>query len=263
MRHRVESNMVQNRTGRCALAPLAMVAALAAPGAALAQVADSDAQRQKLVTLVGIPSGTSAPHGAVYFSLSGANRQSATNDDPDGSLSFGVGLGSAEEAIGVQLSATLTSLTDDFGDSGYFGIKASRRLYAGENALTYVSLSADRLGGWGAAEDDDVRADLAFTTFTRIADGAYPVMLTLGAGTHRRDDETEPGLFAGAGIGLTENFGASLAWTGETATLGASFRIDGLENVYFTLAGEDIFDQRDRQRVSFTASFVQFDLFGR
>ncbi|MFP4571222.1 hypothetical protein [Rhodosalinus sp.] len=254
--------MLQGKIAQCALAPLVFGAALAVPGATAAQVAESGTPRQKLVTLVGIPSGTTAPHGALYFSLSGANRQSAANDDPDGSLSFGAGFGNADEAIGVQLSATLTSLTDDFGDSGYFGIKASRRLHAGENALSYVSLSADRIGGWGAAEDDDVRADLAFTTFTRTADGAYPVMLTLGAGTHRRDNETEPGLFAGAGIGLTPNFGASLAWTGETATLGASFRVDGLDNVYFTLAGEDIFDQRDRQRISFTASIISFDLFG-
>ncbi|WP_372893783.1 hypothetical protein [Rhodosalinus sp.] len=233
--------------------------AVALPGSARGQVSEDDG-RDKLLTLVGIPSATVAPHGSAYLSLSGADRRSATNDDPDGAMSLGIGLGNAEESLGVQLSATVTSMTESFGDSGYFAVKASRRLHASPRALTYLGLSVDRIAEWGDV-DEDVRADLTLSTFTRVGDD-NPLMVSLGVGTNRRDDETEAGLFGGVGIGLTPNFGASLAWTGETVTLGSSFRVEGLDNVYFSVALEDAFDQEDRQRVSFTASFVKFDLFG-
>ena len=246
--------------GGASVCALAAGLSAALPGVAFAQASNGD-ERDKLLTLVGIPSATVAPHGSAYISLSGANRQSATNDDPDGAMSFGLGFGSAEESLGVQLSASLTSLTDSFGDSGYFAVKASRRLHASPQALTYVGLSVDRIAGWGDVAGDDVRADLTLSTFTRVGD-SYPLMISLGVGTNRRDNETEAGVFGGVGMGFSPYFGASLAWTGETVTLGSSYRVDGLDNVYFSLALEDAFDQEDEQRVSFTASFVKFDLFG-
>ncbi|SDI39504.1 hypothetical protein [Aliiruegeria lutimaris] len=69
----------------------------------------------------------------------------------------------------------------------------------------------------------------------RIAGDVYPLMLTLGAGNRVREFGTESGVFAGAGIGLTEHFGTSVAYNGGNVDVGASFRLPGLESVGFNV----------------------------
>lgn len=242
-------------------AALAALPALAGP--ACAQSIGNDEGR--LVTLQGIRSATVAPHGLGFASLALSGR--TENDPEDGiasALALGFGLGDAEETVGFQVSVGMSPVLEDFGASGSLSVKASRRIAAGA-APTYVGLSFDRLAGWGDAEGAEETASLSLTSFPRVMIGgeAYPLMLTLGAGTHQRDGGEEPGLYAGAGIGLTRNFGASLAWTGETVTLGTVFRVEGLDSMRFTASVDDLFDQEDSRRLTVAATFVVEDLFGR
>lgn len=241
---------------------LAALAVTAAPVAA--QVASDDDPAAKLLTLTSIPSATVPQHGTVFLGLSGTNRRARNAYDADGSLSFGAGFGSAEDAIGFQVNGNITSLTDSFGDSGYFGLKASRRLSAGRVPI-YGAVELTHLGNWGDASGTDATADVMFTAFSRIdsASDSYPVMFTLGAGTHVRNNRTDPGAYIGAGIGLTEHFGASIAWTGETLDIGSSFTIAGLDNTYFSVEVNDATDRVNHRRITFSVSFALQNAFGR
>jgi hypothetical protein len=222
------------------------------------------------LTLTGIPSATVAPGGLVF--VSGAWTSDRVNgagggglfDRTDGSLSFGAGVGSAETGIGLQLTANIASLSDDFGDSGYFSIKASRRLSAEGQLPVYVALAAERLGNWGDAEGNEETLDLIVTAFPTVdlGNGPRPLMLTLGAGTHARDFNTESGVYFGVGMGLTEHFAISAAWNGDDVTLGSGFRFDALPGMHFSASIDDAFDQNDSRRVSLQATWTTDKLFG-
>lgn len=218
----------------------------------------------KLVTLQGIRSATVAPAGLGFVAFALGER---TDDDPEdglaSSLSLGAGFGNARGGVGVQVTASLGSPLDGLGDNGSLGLKFGHR-FAGAGTPTFVALSLDRLAGWGDREDDDPTATVALTTFPSLALGgdSYPLMLTLGAGTDVRDDGTEPGVYAGAGIGLGRNFGTSLAWTGEDVTLGAVARVPGLDSWRFTASVNDLLDQEEGRRLGVTATYVIDDLWG-
>ncbi len=220
---------------------------------------------QKYLTLLGIPSATAVSKGVGFVGFGITNNRSAVVSSGDGSAIFGFGLGNAEQGIGLQFAANITSLESSFADSGYFSIKASRRIAEGKNP-TYASLSVGHLAGWGDANGFDETGTLAVTTFTSIdsqrSGEAYPVMLTIGAGTHIRNNEQDPGVFFGAGVGLTRNLAVSAAWTGDRAHFGAGFKVDGLNNMRFGLAIDDAFNNDNNRRVILTLG-VRFDnLFG-
>ncbi len=246
-----------------ALAGVAAAAQDSADPAAGLEAVRTGTGGAKNLTLLGIPSATVAPSGLAFAALAGTTRRSASSDDIDGSAAFGFGLGDANDGVGFQFTTQVISLTDDLGDSGYFTLKAARRVGAGA-APIYAGFTVDRIGTWGDADGRDPRAALALTRFFEIDRGGdrYPVMMTLGAGTDIRDDGTEPGLFAGAGIGLTESIGSSLAWDGREVDLGASFRSPSLANLGLTMTVEDLFDRRDSQRLTLSLTFILPSAFG-
>jgi hypothetical protein len=211
----------------------------------------------RYLSQVGIATGTVAPQGLAFASLSGTTRSPAGN--VDGSLALGIGFGSAEESLGVQVTAQITSLTDAFADSGYLSLKLSRRL--GERPL-YLAIQGDHLVNWGDSALVDPSAKIALTYFTTVqsGNGTFPVMMTLGAGTKVRNSNTDPGVFAGVGVGLSRNVGASIAWTGDYVDLGLGFKVS--DQISMTASVEDVFDQKSRRRASFSVNYTFRNLFG-
>jgi hypothetical protein len=236
---------IPNRLAPC------LLAALALPAAAPAQEAP------KFLTQVGIATGTVAPNGVGFVSLSGTNRSPAGNTD--GSLALGFGIGSAEETVGLQVTAQVTSITDDFAGSGYVALKLSRRL--GEMPL-YVALQGDHLLNWGDSALVDPSAKLALSWFGGVstASDSYPVMVTLGAGTKIRNLGQDPGLFAGVGVGLTESLGVSAAFSGDYFDIGAGLRLS--DRLSVVGAVNDVFDQKDRRRLTVSVNYSFSNLFG-
>lgn len=220
----------------------------------------------RLVTLQGIRSATVAPSGLGFASLGLTSRRDSLGDffdQGDGSIVLGFGFGDASKTVGVQVSASIISLTNDFGDSGSWSIKAARQI----NSLavpTFVGLSLDRLAGWGDGHLIDESATLAVTMFpvANIGGQSYPLMISAGYGNSVLNHHREPGGYVGAGIGITENFGASLAWTGESITIGTAFKFDALDNMRFSASLEDAFDQVGGQRLTLTATYYIHNVFG-
>lgn len=247
------------RRGLAHLLPSAALGLVLALGPALSAPALAQDGARHL-TLLGIPSATAAPGGSAFASLAWASEREGSGDGADGSLALGFGVGDANEELGLQVTAQITSLTDSFADSGYFGIKASRRIASGQTPL-YLAFSVDRLAPWGDSEDNDVSADMMVTGFRAFPSG-MPIMFTLGAGTHVRDERTEPGAYAGMGFGLSESFAASAAYYGDHATVGMSWAPRGNRNLSVTASLVDAFDQQDDKRAVISINYLLQNAFG-
>ncbi len=246
--------------------PVALLTAGIAPaqqsGSLSSAPADKAEAFRKNVTLLGIPPATVAPDGLVFASLSWTDKRSGVFDDPDGSAAIGFGLGVMDGALDLQFTAHITSLEDDFADSGYFTVRASHRIDSG-GTPTYIGVGASQLAAWGDATDQDIEGSVSVTSFPVVSMGGdlYPLMLTLGAGSNVRNFDRDPGVFVGAGIGLSEAFGTSVAWNGDNVDLGASFRIKGLDNLGFNVVLSDAFDQDDRQRFILSVNWIKDNVF--
>ena len=219
-----------------------------------AQSADEQiAPAQKYVTLLGIHSATVAPGGLVFASVATDIDLAGDSSEEDTALTLGFGLGDANDGVGFQITATGNSSSDNFGSFGYFGIKASHRLNDGPSP-TYLGFAVDRIGGMGAASGIDPAATLVLTRFTQLSFAetgqTFPVMMTIGAGSHVRNLSRDPGVFLGAGIGLTRNLGVSAAWNGDYYDIGTAFQVGNQRNLGFTVAILDAFNLEDRQQLS-------------
>ncbi len=216
----------------------------------------------KNLTLLGIPSATVAPHGLGFASLGLTSKLGGVLNQWDGSLAFGLGLGDAETGLGVQVTANLTSLTNAFGDSGYFEAKISRRISTGETPL-YLGAQVEGLATWGQANTVPESGRIMATWFPDLSVGGdvFPLMLTLGYGTHLRNARTDPGMFAGVGIGVNRNLGLSAAWAGETLDLGTAWKFDGIDWMTVSAEINDATDRLGQRRVSITFNLFNPNLF--
>lgn len=208
---------------------------------------------QKNLTLLGIESATVAPRGMIFGALSATTRSSSLVNKSDGAFQLGVGLGNAERGIGVQIGAVATPLSSGFADSGYLTVKLSRRVAAGRMP-TYLGFSVSQLGRWGHTPGVETAGTFVVTSFTQVrftpGGESFPVMFSVGGGTNIRKDSTHPGAFAGVGIGLNRNVGASLAWAGDYFDLGAAFRFDGMPNLALSVEVDDVLNQRNSRRLT-------------
>lgn len=253
-----ESPGQSRRSRRCLGLTTALVLCLAS--------AASAAEDRKHLTLNGIMSATVASNGLAFVGLSGTTK-AVSSGRTDGSLAFGVGFGNAEDRLGVQLTANITSLTADsggfgFGDSGYLALKFSKRL--GERPV-YLGLEFDRLLPWGAAKGPTAAYDpgvrLALTWFSGVDAGGetYPLVMTIGAGNHVRNNQTDTGVFAGVGVGLSRSASASLAWSGDYLDLGLGVKV--ADNLFLNATLNDAFAMEDERRLTLSVTYT-FNMFG-
>ncbi len=252
--------LVSIRAHLCRRGFAILVAMLLVSGQLWAQSSSSDRilARQNYVTLLGIPSATVAPRGLAFVHVLTVANVNAGSAETGDALAVGFGFGDADQGLGYQFTALANAATMSFGRFGYFGVKVSRKISSGA-APTYLALSLDQLGKWGDAAGLEHSATLIVTRFSTLDNASngrtYPVMMTVGAGSHVRNLASDPGVFLGAGIGLTRNFGMSSAWNGDNVNIGAAFRFDDLKNVGFTVSLSDTFNQQERQQLSFGLSW--------
>jgi len=255
---------------KAAIAGRALCLCAAFPGLAAAQEAsgtfgDPNAELPLLsdsvknLTLLSVPSATVAPSGLVFASLGLTSKRQGTIDDWDGSLALGMGFGDADNTLGAQLTAHITSLENDFADSGYLSLRLSRRVGYGKVPV-YVGAEVEGLAKWGQASPNPTSGSVMVSWFPVLetAGGdSFPLMFTAGYGSHRRNNDTDPAPFFGAGIGLTPSFGLSASWTGDTLDLGTSFVFEGVD--WFNVSAEinDVTDRLGTRRFSINFNFFR------
>lgn len=233
--------------------------------AALPLRAQDDSGLDKHLTLLGVPSAITAPHGSVFASLAYATQRTNSNEDEaDGSLALGAGFGDVNAGLGFQLTSQIVSLKDDFADSGFFEAKAAGRVLAGRTPL-YLGASVGNLAPWGETDNDNVTVDAMLTGFHLFESaGAVPtpVMFSVGYGSHVQDGFTEPGGFAGVGVGLSPWFAASASWYGDYGTLGASWSPPNNRHLSITASVVDVTDAIGERRGIFSINYILPKAFG-
>ena len=210
----------------------------------------------------GIDSATTAPNGLGFVSISGAERtgEGAGSKKLNGTLAFGVGIGSAETGVSVQPMLTITTV-DDLGEAGHAGLKFSRRIHSGDNPI-YAAAAFNRLGAWGN-DDVDVTRTFSLTGFSSFISDAkkYPLMWTLGYGTHAKDVGTEKGFQAGIGMGVYKNTALGLSTNGDILNAGLSLNLPDMDDVNLSFGFSDILDNNDVRSFYLAVSYT-FQAFG-
>lgn len=256
---------LSTKTNRLFAASLMLLAGLSAQNAG-AQERATLAYTPKNLTLLSVSSATVAPSGLGFMSLSLSSKRvepTQVFDEWDGSLALGIGFGDTKESIGVQLTAQITSLTETFGDSGYFALKFARQVSAGKTPF-FIGAEINNLAQWGDAKVNPTGGKVMATWFPTLefdGGGSMPLMITAGYGSHLKNAYTESAPFFGIGAGFTRNFGASISWTGDTVDVGAAFLIDGWDFGNISVELNDVTNRQDRRRVSISFNIFRSNLF--
>jgi hypothetical protein len=180
----------------------------------------------------GTPTGYGANAGQAYVGYSGSYDQNSSRR-ADGSISTGVGFGSARDSVGLEVDVDLNGLSNNggehFGDAGSVGFKI-HKLIPNSNGLG-VALGWANAKDWGEAQDAEETVYVAATKGFELNPGCdnntLPVSFTLGAGTgsYRSHDDIKkgdnsPALFGSAGIVLIPELSFATSWTGSQLNAG-------------------------------------------
>ncbi len=102
-----------------------------------------------------VPAAGGAGWGGIGVGLYGQTLDNNPNDDYDGSFGVNIGLGDPAKYVGLDVSASLSSLSgadgskDGFGDAGSMGLK----LHTNLPGFTSFAVGVQSIGRWGAAAD--------------------------------------------------------------------------------------------------------------
>lgn len=182
-------------------------------------------------TSFAAPSAYGASRGQGFLGLSGIYDHDGKgmvdgSARVDGSMVAGVGFGDPVKSVGIELSGTITSLRNTFGDSGQAGIKVHRIVdAASRTSIAFASTDAVR---WGQAKLSPRSQYLAITGDLPVRlIGNYPLSVTLGAGTGSYRslssilaDDNKLGVFGSIGTQLTERTALSLSHLGGRTNVG-------------------------------------------
>jgi len=176
--------------------------------------------------------------------------------DWDGVVVLCFGLGDAIRSVWVTPVIDITSVTPSkFGTSGKIGVQLSRQVPLSSGWRGSVALDLANLITWGDSNVLDVEYGIAFSAVRPAGpQAALPLMLSLGYGTGVADRGTTDGLFAGVGLGLSDSYGASLAWYGDEAIAGLSIWPTDEKNVQLSVGIGDITNRVGGRRLLLSLS---------
>ena len=218
------------------------------------------APKARRVGLFGIPTGFGAGRGIWFASVAATNRRDRRQiGDWDASLAIGAGFGDPVNGIGITPVIDITSVSPfHFGESGKVGVKLSREMRFGGEWRGAVGLDLDNLLTWGDSRVLDPEWTLAVSA-VRLGwpDWPHPVLLSAGIGSGVKARSTDPGWFAGAGVGLNERFGVSLGWYGDEAIGGLNFWTGKNGNLQISLGIGDIGNNVSGRRLLVAVSIAR------
>lgn len=197
-------------------------------------------------SVLGVGGGSVAPRGMAFVSASGtsSNGTDGGSDSFDGSLAVGVGLGDVA-GVSVAVSASINSVNPaDFGDSGSLALKFGTTLPRSSGSDISLGLSVGGLAGWGDSKDGVVKTSVAASSrdVHYLSDGnrlAYAWSAGFGDKTAAGDTF---GAFGGLAVGMTPNFGVSVAYDGRGIDLGASFLVPDMPGLSLSVTFNDVTD---------------------
>jgi hypothetical protein len=206
----------------------------------------------------GVPSAVAPVSGSGFV---GANyvspRGGVKGADDDGSVSAGYSFGNPISGVSVTLAASVTGI-DPFGDAGSFSLSASRLLRAGGSSATFIGASSSNLASWGGGSDEVQYSIYSSHLVGLQARGVeVPLQLVVGYGTKNTRNAAgvlEDGMFAGIGIGLTQNISGSMSFTETQVNTGFNVSIPNT-SASVSFGVYDVTDNTDRQQFSLSVGY--------
>lgn len=225
----VLKNYIGNMMRKRFLAGGLMAAAACAPAHAVGvneiglsadQIRSLNAQLTAPAAAPGIAFGSPVAYGAdwgeLFGGIGGQTIPPGSQDSVDGSMLLGLGAGDSARTVGVELSATIISLTDSIGDAGAFNAKVHRAL----GGRASLALGVEGVGGWGDASGTDASTYAVYTQAFDLAPrnmrAPTPVVLNLGVGDERfvEPGKSGVGLFGSVSIHPHRQLSAIVDYTG-------------------------------------------------
>lgn len=231
-------------------------AVIASGAEALAQDASSAPPALAFPGSFGVPSAVSPGPNTGFVGVSFSTpRGGIEGNGPDIESSVGYSFGNPLDAVSVTVSVNVTG-SDPFGDAGSFSVSASRLLRAGGSSVTFLGATVANLLDWGVAVDPTYSAYLSHLTSIELVGSEVPVQLVAGYGSDitRSTDgsgDIDDGLFAGFGLGVSENLSAGISVTATQVNAGFSYSLPETP-IGATISVLDILDTTDRR--TFVAS---------
>lgn len=214
---------------------------------------------------IAIPTGYGVGFGTIYFVAGGVFEQ-RFEDNGQGGIGAGFGLGDPNELIGLEVNYAIADLDEGLGG---FSFKAHRTLFS--NSQVGWSLS----GGWEDAisTGDPIRDSSAygatsviFKTKPDISQAFSRLAFTVGVGGGRfrtEDDilsgEDTVGVFGSGAVRVTRSVSVIGEWTGQDLAAGVSIAPFRDVNFYVTPALRDISGAGDGARFALSGGLsLQF-----
>lgn len=210
---------------------------------------------QTRAAITSLPSGFGLGHGMVAVSLSGAYIPNALRE-LDGDMGLALGLGDAVNGVGFTLSADITSLENDFADSGYFNIGAHRQFRFG-GGYGSVNATVSGIGAFGTAAARRVGGSLVASFVTGTA--GRPYMVTAGIANDLTLARNVQGIL-GIGVGLNESFAVSAGVYGGSNAIGVTWFPGFLRNTVVQVSLRNL-DDPVRRGIGVDIGYA-FNLFG-
>lgn len=226
-------NKLALAAGLCAaIAVPAQAATVNDLGISLSQIRALNAQLTAPVVAPGIafgsPIGFGASWGQAFAGIGGQTIPPGSEYGVDGSAVVGFGLGDPDRWVGLETSATIISVRDDFAEDGNANFKLHRALpwRAG------IAAGVENTGRWGAARGGTSSNYLVYTQVIELSPNTprhpLPLSINIGLGDERfvdpdrRGDTDGVGVFGSIAIAPFRQVSLIADWTGRDANAAVS-----------------------------------------
>ena len=206
-----------------------------------------------------VASGFGAANYQVFAaaSYSDVDLQTEAENDDDGSIVIGFGLGDPSTSFATEVSLGITSVSTGwwgdgkFADEGNLNVKIHKRIEPlfGEKQSS-VSIGASNLTGWGGTVENPTNVYIAYSSLNEAGRlSQYGLAYTLGYGTGVSDEETSGDLFGGIGVGR-HNYSTSLSFIGEKIHFSGNWYVPYFDGLVVSFSKADIFNvSGDRRNI--------------
>lgn len=211
---------------------------------------------QTRASISSLPSGFGASGGVFGVSLSGLWGPTHPPHDLDGDIGLSLGFGDPINGLGFEVSADITSLHNDFADSGYFNLSAHRQ-FRFQGGYGSVNATVSGIGSFGTASARDVGGSLVGTFVTGTP--SRPYMITVGIANDLNLAQDVQGVL-GVGVGLNDQWAVSAGIWGDNNAIGVTYFPRWMPNGVIDVALRNL-DDSDRRGLGFNIGYA-FNMFG-
>lgn len=167
---------------------------------------------------LGSPVAFGANWGEIGFGLGGATLPSSADRSVDGSAGVVVGFGDSENAVGLEVTGNIISISDDFGHDGSFAAK----LHTGLPGGAAFAVGIENIARWGRAKTTSSSLYAAASKVVALND--LTIALNGGIGENRFSDPGDDGVspFGSIAVLPIPQLSVIADWVGNALNAGVS-----------------------------------------